>query len=171
MCALSNGYVANVLGWPLTSKNHPNFCILHCLSYLRSELTDVNLVDYYTTILWLPGLCLGQPGWTSTRRNIHPITLIVVIIIPYPLPPSFMIHGILPVQFTCQTVFFHNLSKPSLVYLLAWHPALHTPYISSPNHCLFFTAHSHIITTCLAVLPIVPKLCHLLLISLSALYL
>jgi len=27
--------------------------------------------------------------------------------------------------------------KFSLVYLLAWHPPLHTPYISSPNLCLF----------------------------------
>jgi len=61
-------------------------------------------------------------------------------VIRYLLPPSVMIHGILPVQFTCLTVFFHNL-QVFLVYLLAWHPELHTPYISSPNHCLLFTAH------------------------------
>jgi len=30
-----------------------------------------------------------------------------------------------------------------LVYLLAWHPSLHTPYISLPNHCLLFAAHAH----------------------------
>jgi len=30
--------------------------------------------------------------------------------------------------------FTQSLSKFSLVYLLAWHPPLHTPYISSPNH-------------------------------------
>jgi len=30
-------------------------------------------------------------------------------IISYLLPPSFTIHGILLVQFTCLTVFFHNL--------------------------------------------------------------
>ena len=34
-------------------------------------------------------------------------------IIPYLHPPSFMIHGILLVQFTCLTVFFHNLSQHS----------------------------------------------------------
>jgi len=36
---LSNGYVANVLGWPLTAQNHPNFYILDCLSYLHSGWT------------------------------------------------------------------------------------------------------------------------------------
>jgi len=36
---------------------------------------------------------------------------------------STTIHSILPVQFTCLTVFLHNLStKSSLVYLLVWSP-------------------------------------------------
>jgi len=51
------------------------------------------------------------------------------------------------------------------VYLLAWHPPLHTPYIYSPN-CLLFAAHAHTIGTCFAV---VPKLCHLILVSLNPL--
>jgi len=61
------------------------------------------------------------------------------------LPSSIAIHGILPVQITCLTVFFlQSLSKFSLVlvYLLTWHPPLHTPDISSPNHCLLFAAHA-----------------------------
>jgi len=33
----------------------------------------------HTTILRLFGFCPGQPGWASTRRNIHPLTLIVVL--------------------------------------------------------------------------------------------
>ena len=79
-------------------------------------------------------------------------------------------HGILPVQFTCLTVFFHSLSKFSLVYLLAWHPPLHSPYISSPNHCLLFAAHAHApyhhnLFCC------IPRLCLLILVYLSALYL
>ena len=41
-------------------------------------------------------------------------------------------------------LFLQSLSKFSLVYLLAWHPPLHTPYISSPNQCLLFAAHAHI---------------------------
>jgi len=59
------------------------------------------------------------------------------------------------------------LSKCSLVYLLVWHPPLHTPYISSPNDCLLFASHAHTIATCFAV---VPTLCNLILVSLSTLY-
>ena len=89
-------------------------------------------------------------------------------IIPYLLHPSIMIHSILPFQFTCLAVFFHSLSKFLLVCLLACHPPFHTPYISSPNHCLLFAAHDHAIATCFAV---VPRLCHLILVALSTLYL
>jgi len=38
------------------------------------------------------------------------------------------------------SLFPQSVSKFSLVYLLAWYPPLHTPYISSPNHCLLFAA-------------------------------
>jgi len=67
--------------------------------------------------------------------------------------------------------FLHKLcpvSKSSLVYLLDWHPALHIPYISSANHCLLIAKCAHTIATCLAV---VPRLYHLILVSLTALYL
>ena len=60
--------------------------------------------------------------------------------------------------------FAQPLSKSCLVYLLVWNPLLHTPYISSPNRCLLFTTHTHTISTHFAV---VPRLCHLILISLS----
>ena len=62
------------------------------------------------------------------------------------------------------SLYTQSLSKFSLVYLLAWYPPLHTPYISSPNHCLLFTTHAHTIATCFAVVPI---LYHLILVSLS----
>jgi len=52
----------------------------------------------HTQLFYGSGFCLGQPGWAGTRRNIHPLTLIVVINHPYLLPPSTAIHGILPVQ-------------------------------------------------------------------------
>ena len=42
-------------------------------------------------------------------------------------------------------LFPQSLSKFSLVYLLAWHPPLHTPYISSPNHYHLFATHAHTI--------------------------
>jgi len=43
---------------------------------------------------------------------------------PYLLSPSFTIHGNLPVQFTCLTVFFHNLS-PSFLWSTSWPGTLH----------------------------------------------
>jgi len=78
----------------------------------------------------------------------------------------------LRIQSTGSTVFFRlhstSLSKFSLVYyLLAWYPPLHTPYISSSNHCLLFAAHAHTIATCSAV---VLRLCPLIPVSLSTLY-
>jgi len=41
------------------------------------------------------------------------------------------------------SLFTQSHSKFTLVYLLAWHPPLHTAYNSSPNHCLLFAAHAH----------------------------
>jgi len=63
--------------------------------------------------------------------------------------------------------FFHLIrsmasSLFSLVYLLAWHPLLPTPYISSPSHCLLFATYAHSITACFAI---VPRLCYLILVS------
>jgi len=36
VCALSNGYVADDLGWPITTLNHLSFHILRCLMHLRN---------------------------------------------------------------------------------------------------------------------------------------
>jgi len=42
----------------------------------------------HTTVIRLCGFCPGQPGWAGTRRNIHPLTLIVAINHPHlPLHP------------------------------------------------------------------------------------
>jgi len=135
---------------------------------MRKVSLQFIITHIHTTVLRLFGFCPGQPRWAGTRRNIHPLTPIVVIKYPYLLPPSTTIHGTLPIQSTCFTVFPQSLSKFSLVYLLAWHPPLHTPYISSSNHYLPFAAHAHTIATCFAV---VPRLCHLILVSLTTLYL
>jgi len=117
-----------------------------------------------TTILWLSGLCSGQPGC----RNIHPLTSIMVI--NHSLSASSIFYD--PRHPPCSiyvpdSLFPQPLSKFSLVYLLAWHPPLHTPYISSPNHCLIFATHAHTIATCSAV---VLRLCHLILVSLNPLF-
>jgi len=41
-------------------------------------------------------------------------------VIPYLVPPSIAIHGILPVQFTCMTVFLHNLCPTFLWFTSTW---------------------------------------------------
>jgi len=106
----------------------------------------------------------GEPVPEETFAHSH---LSWSSIVPYLLLPSNKIHGFLLVQSTC--IFSpQSLSKFSFVYLLAWHPPLHTAYISSLNHCLLFATHACTIATCFAV---VPRLCHLILVSLSTLYL
>ena len=97
----------------------------------------------------------GEPVPEETFTHSH---LSWSSIVPYLLYPSTTIHGILPVQSACLTSLFPQfLSKFSLVYLLAWHPPLHTPYISSPNNYLLFTSHARTISTCFTVV-LVPRL-------------
>jgi len=67
----------------------------------------------------------------------------------------------------CFTVFFHNLS-PSSLWSISWPGTLHFILHTSPNHYLLFATHVHTIATCFAV---VPRLCHLILVFLSTLYL
>jgi len=102
----------------------------------------------------------GQPGWVGTWRNIHPPT--PVLIINHPFTASSIYYDLWhpPCSiYIPDSLFPQSLSKFSLVYLLAWHPPLRTPYISSPNHCLLFTAHAHTIAVCLFA--VVPRLYHL----------
>jgi len=131
---------------------------------IRNYTTDI-----HTTVLRLAEFCPRQPRWAGNRRNIHPLTPIMVI--SHPLPASSIYYD--PWHPPCliyvpNSLFPQSLSKFSLIYLLAKHPPLHTLYISSPNHWLLFTAHAHTIATCFAV---VPRLCHLILVSLSTRYL
>ena len=92
---------------------------------LSKQVSKHTHTHTHTTVLQLFGFCPGQPGWASTSRNIHPLTLIMVINHPYLLPPSTTIHGILPIQSTCFTVFYHNLS-PSFLWSTSWPGTLHS---------------------------------------------
>ena len=133
-------------------------------SRIPEEEDEEEEEDTLTTVLQFSGFVWNnqdEPRQEETFTHSH---LSWSSVIPYLLPPSTTIHSILPVQFTCLTVFFHNLSKFSLVYFLAWHPQLHTPYIFSPKHFLLFATHAHTIATCFAA---VPRLYHLILVSLS----
>ena len=95
---------------------------------------------------------------THTHRG-HQISISASSIHYDPWHPPYSIDAL-------YSLFPQSLSKFSLVYLLAWHPPLHTPDISSPNHYLLFAAHAHTVATCFAV---VLRLCHLILVSLSTL--
>jgi len=92
---------------------------------------------------------LSRTTWVSRyQNNIHPLTPIVVI--NHPLSASSIFYD--PWHPPCSiyvpdSLFPQPLSKFSLVCPLAWHLPHHTPYISSPNHCLLFTAHAHTIAT------------------------
>ena len=97
---------------------------------------------------------------THTHHG-HQSSLFAFYIYYNPWHPPYSIHVL-------YSLFPQSLSKFPLVYLLAWYPPLHTPYISSPNHCLLFTAHAHTIATCSAV---VLRLCPLVPVSLLTLYL
>jgi len=144
----------------------PSIC--DCLSHSRKTLhthTHTHTHNRFTA-LWILSFCPGQPGWTGTRRNIHPLTPIVVINRPYLLHSSTTIHGIIPVQFTHQTDF--STISLQVFFGLPLGLAPSTSYISSPNQCLLFATHAHTIATCFAVLL---RLYHLILVSLSTLYL
>jgi len=92
---------------------------------MHSTKPRLNNTHTNITILRLSALCPGQPGWASTRRNIHPLTPIVVI--SQPLSASSIYYN--PWHPPCSiympySLFPQSLSKFSLVYLLAWHPPL-----------------------------------------------
>jgi len=97
--------------------------------------------------------------WAGIRRNIHPLTPIVVINRPLSASATITIHGIHPAQCTCLTVFQTASLQVFFGLLLGLAPQLHTIYISSPNHCLLFAAHAYTIATCFAV---VQRLCYVI---------
>ena len=105
--------------------------------------------------------------YQKKHSHTHTHTHTPIVVINHPLSASSVYYD--PWHPPCSVYVPHSLfpqylSNFSLVYLLAWHPPLHTVYISSPNHCLLFAAHVLTIATCFAV---VPRLYHLILVSLS----
>ena len=121
------------------------------------EATHTHTQPFYGSIDFVR----DNPGEPVPEKIFTHLHLSWSSIASYLLHLSNMIHGILPVQSMCLTIFFpQSLSKFSLIYL--------APYISSPDHCFLFTTHAHNIAACFAV---VPRLCHLILFSLSTLYL
>jgi len=66
----------------------------------------------------------GTTRVSQHQKKHSPTTLIMVINHPYLLSPSTTTHGILRIQSTCSTVFFHNLC-PSFLWSTYWPGTLH----------------------------------------------
>ena len=98
------------------------------------DLAKIKICRHKHTHNRLTALCLGLPGWAGTRKNIHPLTPIMII--RHPLSTSSIYHD---PQYPSSSIcvldipLWQPLSRSSLVFLLVWDPLLHTPYISSPN--------------------------------------
>ena len=80
-----------------------------CTSWLqlaegwRSRVTHTHTHDRFTA------LCLDLSGWAGTRRNIHPLTPLLLINHPYHLPPSTTNRSIILAQSTYLAISLHNL--------------------------------------------------------------
>jgi len=77
-----------------------------------------------TTVLWFSEFSPGQPGWANTRRNIHPLTLILVI--NHPLSASSICYNPWhpPCSIYVLTVILHNLCT-SFFWSNSWSGTLH----------------------------------------------
>ena len=107
-------------------------------SVLRVQTVNTALVlllHYYNCFM---AICPGLPGWAGTRRNIHPLT--PILIINHPLSAFSICYNLYhpPWSFyVLVSLFALPIFKSSLVYLLVWHPPHHTPYLVSGDlHCL-----------------------------------
>jgi len=102
----------------------------------------------------------------------------------YLLPPSVAIHGILSVQFMCLTFFLHSLSSTIATCFAVVHTHMHTtvlqlsgfcpdnlgelvPEENSPTHT--YRGHQSSLICILICFAVVPKLYHLILVSLNSL--
>ena len=148
---------------PVTVKH-----VANCYTLLLINKIVLNYYYYCNRFkLQHSGFCSEQPRWAVTRSNIHSLTPIVIInhslsassIYYDPRHPPWSIYVL-------DSRFPQSVSKFSLVYLLVWHPPLHTPYISSSNRCLLFATYAQTIAHCFAV---ASRLCHLILVSLHSL--
>jgi len=118
----------------------------------------------HTQILQLTGFSQGRPRWAIPEETFTTHT--------YRGHQSSLIYFLYVLQSMASSLFnlrawkslFTISLQASPIHLPAWHHQLHTPYISSPNHCLPFATHAHTVATCFAV---VPRLCELIPVSLS----
>ena len=140
-------------------------------SVCPSVCLSVTLVNHDHTHTHTTGFVRDNPGESGavTRRNIQPLTPIMVI--NRLLSASSIYYD--PWYLPCSVHVPDSLFQQSLQVFFGLPFGLapstsYSAYISSPNHCLLFATHAHTIATYFAV---VPRLCHLILVSLSTIYL
>jgi len=108
-----------------------------CIYYTHTHThTHTQLFHGSLDFVW------DNPGEPVSEETFTHSTLTPTVVISHPLSAS-SIHCD-PWHPPCSiyvpdSLFPQSLSKFSLIYLLAWHPLLHTPYISSPNHCIYYS--------------------------------
>jgi len=111
---------------------------------------------------WILSGTTGEPVPEETFTHSH---LSQPLVIPYLLHPPIMIHSILPVQFTCLTVFFHNRS-PSFLWSTSGHGTLHfilhTFLHQSLSSFHSTCPHHHKLSCCSHLCPLK---CHLIFLS------
>jgi len=118
------------------------------------------------TVLQLSGFCLRQWGEPVPEEMFTHSHISWSLIISYLLPPSITI---LSVQFTCLTVFFHNVS-PSFLWSTSWHATLHfTLHTFLHPITVFFSQHTPIPSqpVCTEIMSFNPSLSVCLSVSLS----
>ena len=116
---------------PQSRKTAVCVCVCVLLVMFKEEAARKN-THTHTIVLQLAGFCPGQPGWAGIRRNIHSLTPIIVINHPLSASSTYYDPWHLPCSIDMpDSLFPQTLSKFSLVYLLTWHPPLHTPAGSS----------------------------------------
>ena len=102
--------------WTLQKKcntwEHKKVRVIHWFNMLN-KVTVKTENQWTTTIVLWPFVqdYLGEPVPEETFPHSHLSWSSTIL---YQLSPSITIHSILPVQFTCLTVFFHNLSPSPL---------------------------------------------------------
>jgi len=91
-------------------------CWCICLCYVHFTPENPEDGKMYLLVLAHSG-CPGQGPGSHKMVVVVVVVVVVAVVVRYKFEPWIIYYGILSVQFTCLTVFFHNLSKFSLVYL------------------------------------------------------
>jgi len=86
------------------------FLHVHCFAVAQTSVSHT-----HATVLQLSGFCLGQPGLAGTKRNIHPLTPIVVI--SHPLSASFIYYNPWHPPFYILRLFPQS---PSFLWSFSW---------------------------------------------------